>query len=149
MKKFARSVFWLKTTEITKIQLSFLIWSKRVAEMRKFSHYLWVLAGVELGQSVRRFPSRRGRPSTVYLEHGPKQVGKIALDPDSSGEGFGGSSNDWNKNPLRRFLPLDTRHAFASPLLDKYYPFKTIFLCCFGIDFFTSFVNASSKRDIE
>lgn len=47
--------------------------------MRKFSHYLWVLAGAELGQSVRRFPSRRGRPSTVYLEHGPKQVGKIAL----------------------------------------------------------------------
>lgn len=47
--------------------------------MRKFSHYLWVLAGAELGQSVRRFPSRRGRPSTVYLEHGPKQVGKITL----------------------------------------------------------------------
>lgn len=50
--------------------------------------------------------------------------------------GFGGSSNDWNKNPLPRFLPLDTRHAFASPLLDKYCPFKMIFLCCFGIDFF-------------
>lgn len=139
-KKFARSVFWFKTTEITKVQLSFLIWSKRdgsVAEMRKFSHYLWILAGVELGQSVRRFPSRRGRPSTVYLEHGPKQVGKIVLVSwQQRREGFGGSSNDWNKNPLRRFLPLDTRHAFASPLLDKYYPFKTIFLCCFGIGFF-------------
>lgn len=116
--------------------------------MRKFSHYLWILAGVELGQSVRRFPSRRGRPSTVYLEHGPKQVGKIALVSwQQRREGFGGSSNDWNKNPLRRFLPLDTRHAFASPLLDKYYPFKTIFLCCFGIGFFTSFVI--SKEDIE
>lgn len=123
--------------------------------MRKLSHYLRALAGA-VSNWVNPFdvsPAVEAghRPSTVYLEHSPKQVGKIALASWPNRE-IAGNSNDWNKSPLRRFLSLDTGDAFASALSDKYYHFKIIFSCCFGIAFYIAIVNVDSiesKCDVK
>lgn len=68
-----------------------------VAEMRKLSHYLRALAGA-VSNWVNPFdvsPAVEAghRPSTVYLEHSPKQVGKIALASWPNRE-IAGNSND-------------------------------------------------------
>ena len=70
------------------------------------SHYLRALAGA-VSNWVNPFdvsPAVEAGhwPPTVYLEHGPKQVGKIVLASWPSGERIAASSNDWNKNPPRR-----------------------------------------------